>query len=178
MAQKPLRDWVYLVMIIPQLIGMIGMYTRSHHSLNLTPLVLDFTEFYPESLYVSPKAPLHFLTVIRNTYISFSGDPFYGSAFTGEWLHSMYYIEFLVQFPLAAYIIWNMASKKPTSGPTELAGLVFACLTAMGSVACVAELLAMGPEMVNDQQKLTLAWGTYFPYALLRKFCPSYREFC
>ncbi|CEI68443.1 unnamed protein product [Fusarium venenatum] len=147
MAQKPLRDWVYLVMIIPQLIGMI--------------------EFYPESLYVSPKAPLHFLTVIRNTYISFSGDPFYGSAFTGEWLHSMYYIEFLVQFPLAAYIIWNMASKKPTSGPTELAGLVFACLTAMGSVACVAELLAMGPEMVNDQQKLTLAWGTYFPYALL-----------
>jgi hypothetical protein len=26
MAQKSLRDWVYLVMIIPQLIGMIGMF--------------------------------------------------------------------------------------------------------------------------------------------------------
>ncbi|KAL4724687.1 hypothetical protein ACLX1H_008129 [Fusarium chlamydosporum] len=152
MAQKALRDWVYVALIIPQLIGMF---------------VLDFTEFYPESLYASPKAPLHFLTTIRNTYLSLSGDPFYGPNFTGEWLHSMYYIELLVQFPTAAYVVWNMASKKPTSGPTELAGLVFGCLTAMGSIASVAELLAMGPELVSEQQKPMLVWGTYFPYALI-----------
>lgn len=82
----------------------------------------------------------------------------------------MYYIELLVQFPTAAYVVWNMASKKPTSGPTELAGLVFGCLTAMGSIASVAELLAMGPELVSEQQKPMLVWGTYFPYALIRKF--------
>ena len=90
----------------------------------------------------------------------------------------MYYIELLVQFPLAAYIVWNMASKKPTTGPTELAGLAFGCLTAMGSVACVAELLSMGGDMVSESQKMSLAWGTYAPYAVLREFCsPSVRCF-
>ncbi|WZH42857.1 transmembrane protein 6/97 [Fusarium acuminatum] len=152
MAQKPIRDWVYLAIIIPQIFGMI---------------VLDFTEFYPTSLYASSKAPLHFLTIIRNTYLSLSGDPFYGEKFHGEWLHSLYYVELFVQFPFGAYVTWKLASKKPSSGATELAGLVFACLTAMGSVACVAELQSMGPELVSVEQKRNLAWGTYFPYALI-----------
>ncbi|KAH7182493.1 transmembrane protein 6/97 [Fusarium flagelliforme] len=148
MAQKPLRDWVYVLMIVPQIFGMI---------------VLDFSEFYPAS-FSSPSSPL---SIIRRNYISISGDPFYGPSFTGAWLHSMYYIELLVQFPLAAYIVWNMASKKPTTGPTELAGLAFGCLTAMGSVACVAELLSMGGDLVSESQKMSLAWGTYAPYAVL-----------
>lgn len=141
---------------------------------SLTYPVLDFTEFYPTSLYASPKAPLHFLTIIRNTYLSLSGDPFYGEKFHGEWLHSLYYVELFVQFPFGAYVAWKLASKKPSSGATELAGLVFACLTAMGSVACVAELQSMGPELVSVEQKRNLAWGTYFPYALIRKFLLSY----
>ncbi|KAI6767388.1 hypothetical protein HG530_005397 [Fusarium avenaceum] len=160
MAQKPIRDWVYLAIIIPQILGMI---------------VLDFTEFYPTSLYASPKAPLHFLTIIRNTYLSLSGDPFYGEKFHGEWLHSLYYVELFVQFPFGAYVAWKLASKKPSSGATELAGLVFACLTAMGSVACVAELQSMGPELVSVEQKRNLAWGTYFPYALIRVAPPRAR---
>ncbi|KAF5668158.1 hypothetical protein FHETE_5424 [Fusarium heterosporum] len=155
MTPKPIRDWVYLAIIVPQIIGM---------------LVLDFTEFYPTFLYGSPKAPLHFLTIIRNTYLSLSGDPFYGETFHGAWLHSMYYVELLVQFPLAVYVAWKLASKKSSDGATELAGLVFACLTAFGSVACVAELQSMGPELVSVEQKTNLVWGTYFPYALIPGF--------
>lgn len=44
----------------------------------------------------------------------------------------------------------------------------------MGSVACVAELQSMGPELVSVEQKRNLAWGTYFPYALIRKFLLFY----
>lgn len=82
----------------------------------------------------------------------------------------MFFIEIFVQFPLAIYIVRNLAAKKPSSGPVELAGLVYGCLTAMSSVACIAELLEMGPELVSEEHKRNLVWGTYFPYALIRKF--------
>ncbi|KAM0562376.1 hypothetical protein ACHAPJ_002066 [Fusarium lateritium] len=152
MAQKLRRDWVYMAIISVQLIGMI---------------LLDFTEFYPKSLYTSPTAPLHFLTVIRNIYVANSGDPFYGEKFSGAWLHSMFYVELFVQFPLAVYIVWTLASKKASSGQTELAGLAFGCLTAMGSVACLSELQSMGPELVADAHKRNLFWGTYLPFAII-----------
>lgn len=84
----------------------------------------------------------------------------------------MFFIEIFVQFPLAIYIVRNLAAKKPSSGPVELAGLAYGCLTAMSSVACVAELLEMGPELVSEDHKRNLVWGTYFPYALIRKFPP------
>ncbi|KAF4965452.1 hypothetical protein FSARC_6754 [Fusarium sarcochroum] len=152
MAQKLTRDWVYMAIVAVQLIGMI---------------LLDFTEFYPESLYISPTAPLHFLTVVRSTYVANTGDPFFGEKFNGAWFHGMFYVELFVQFPLAVYIVWTLASKKPSSGQTELAGLAFGCLTGMGSVACLAELQSMGPELVTDAHKLNLFWGTYLPFAII-----------
>ncbi|EWG46261.1 hypothetical protein FVEG_06810 [Fusarium verticillioides 7600] len=152
MAQKAARDWIYLVIISLQLIGMI---------------CLEFTEFYPDSIYSAPNAPLHFLVNVKEQYLSFSGDPFFGDKFHGAWFRSMFFIEIFVQFPLAIYIVRNLAAKKPSSGPAELAGLAYGCLTAMSSVACVAELLEMGPELVSEEHKRNLVWGTYFPYALI-----------
>ncbi|KAF4423678.1 hypothetical protein F53441_14266 [Fusarium austroafricanum] len=152
MAQKPARDWIYLIIISLQLVGMI---------------FLEFTEFYPHSIYASPDAPLRFLANVKDTYLSFSGDPFFGDKFNGAWFRSMFLIEIFVQFPLAIYIVRNLAAKKPTSGPAEIAGLVYGCLTAMSSIACVAELLDMGPELVSEENKTNLVWGTYFPYALI-----------
>ncbi|KAF5020373.1 hypothetical protein F66182_7601 [Fusarium sp. NRRL 66182] len=128
---------------------------------------MDFTEFYPDSLYLSPAAPLYFLTLIRKAYLASSGDPFFGDKFTGAWFHGFLYIELFFQFPLAAYLVWTLSSKTPSSGPTELAGLAFGCLTGMGSVACLFELLSMGPELVADEHKNSLFWGTYFPFAII-----------
>lgn len=82
----------------------------------------------------------------------------------------MLLLEGLVQLPAAAYFAWNLASKKPTSGPAELAGLVFGCLTAMGSLAFCAELWSMGTEVVSQEQKMRLVFGTYGPFLVIRKF--------
>ncbi|KAF9784140.1 hypothetical protein IL306_008342 [Fusarium sp. DS 682] len=152
MAQKPARDWIYLIIISFQLFGMI---------------CLEFTEFYPDSIYSAPNAPLRFLVSIKETFLSFSGDPFFGDKFYAAWFRSFFYIEIFVQFPLAVYIARNLATKKPSSGPVELAGLVYGCLASMSSIACVAELLEMGPELVSEDKKPNLIWGTYFPYALI-----------
>ncbi|KAF4991989.1 hypothetical protein FDECE_13853 [Fusarium decemcellulare] len=152
MAQKPVRDWVYLAIISVQLFGMV---------------VLDFTPLYPDSLYGSPSAPFHFLTIIRDTYLAVSGDPFFGDVFEGAWFHGFLYLELLVQFPLAAYLVYQLASKESTSGPAELAGLAFGCLTAMGSIACVSELAQMGPELVKEEHKTNLLYGTYLPFVII-----------
>ncbi|KAH7258413.1 hypothetical protein FSOLCH5_007371 [Fusarium solani] len=152
MAQKPIRDWVYLAIISVQLFGMF---------------VLDFTPLYPDSLYGNPSAPFHFLTIIRDTYLTVSGDPFFGDKFVGDWFHGFLWLELLVQCPLAIYIVFQLSSKSPSSGPAELAGLAFGCLTGMGTVACVSELIPMGPELVSEEHKTNLLYGTYLPFLII-----------
>ncbi|EEU42975.1 uncharacterized protein NECHADRAFT_106302 [Fusarium vanettenii 77-13-4] len=145
MAQKPIRDWVYLAIISVQLFGMF------------------------DSLYGNPSAPFHFLTIIRDTYLTVSGDPFFGDKFVGDWFHGFLWLELLVQCPLAIYIVSQLSSKSPSSGATELAGLAFGCLTGMGTVACVSELIPMGPELVSEEHKTNLLYGTYLPFLIIRK---------
>ncbi|KAF4345014.1 hypothetical protein FBEOM_1094 [Fusarium beomiforme] len=152
MAQKPARDWIYLMIIGFQLVGMT---------------LLEFADFYPDFIYSAPSAPLHFLVGVKETYNYYSGDPFFAGKFHGAWFRSFVYVEIFVQFPLAIYLARNLASKKPSSGPVELAGLVYGCLAATSSIPCVAELLEMGPELVSADKKPNLIWGTYFPYALI-----------
>ncbi|KPM46012.1 hypothetical protein AK830_g440 [Neonectria ditissima] len=152
MAQKPWRDWAYLAIISTQLFGM---------------LALDFVPFYPKSLYAAPSAPLHFLVSVRSIYLATSGDPFFAAAGHAPWFQAFLYVEALAQFPLAAYLVSRLASRKPTSGPAELAALAFGCLTAMGSVACCAELWAMGPDVVKDEHKAKLFYGTYLPFVVI-----------
>ncbi|KAH8687018.1 transmembrane protein 6/97 [Ilyonectria robusta] len=155
MAQKAWRDWVYLAIVSTQLFGM---------------LALDFVAFYPKSLYASPSAPLHFLVSLRKTYVATSGDPFFGDAGHVPWFQGFLYVEALAQFPLAVYLVSQLSSKKASSGSSELAGLAFGCLTAMGSVACCFELWEMGPELVKDEHKAKLFYGTYMPFVVIPAF--------
>jgi hypothetical protein len=39
----------------------------------------------------------------------------------------------------------------------------------MGSLACCFELDAMGPDMVKDEHKANLLYGTYGPFLIIRK---------
>lgn len=79
------------------------------------------------------------------------------------------YIEALVQLPLAAYLVSGLASARPTTGAVELAALVFGSVTAMGASACCFDLSNMGPGRVNPAQKGMLLYGTYLPFAIVRK---------
>ncbi|KAH0491820.1 hypothetical protein TgHK011_003228 [Trichoderma gracile] len=156
--RKALRDWLYLFIIGTQLFGM---------------LALDLVSFYPKSLYAHPSSPLHFLLTLRKFYVSSTGDPFFfaqdsSSSYTHQpWFEIFLAIEGLVQLPLAAYLVSQLASRKPTSGPAELAGLAFGCVTFMGAAACCAELWHMGEEVVSAEKKGALLYGTYLPFAVI-----------
>ncbi|KAH6605346.1 hypothetical protein Trco_007053 [Trichoderma cornu-damae] len=150
--QKALRDWLYLFIIGTQLFGM---------------LALDLVAFYPESLYRPPSAPFHFLVSLRDFYVSATGDPFFARQSHEPWFQVFLYIEGLVQLPLAAYLASRLASTKPTSGPAELAGLAFGSVTFMGSAACCFELWHMGDDVVSEEKKGALLYGTYLPFAVI-----------
>lgn len=141
---------------------------------SLTSLTaLDFQAFYPSSLYATPSSPLHILTTLRETYISYTGDPFFSAIHHAPWFESLLLVEALVQFPLAVFLVFHLSSSKPTSWSAELAALAFSCLTAYGSVACCAELRQMSGDVVSEEQKKMLFWGTYFPFAVIRKLFVS-----
>lgn len=119
-----------------------------------------------------PGAPLHFLVGLRRRYVAWTGDPFFApsSAVHGApWFEVFLYIEGLVQFPLAAYLVSKLASGRRLAGPAELAGLAFGCLTFMGSAACCYELLHMGADQVAADKKAQLLYGTYLPFVIIRK---------
>ncbi|KYK61361.1 hypothetical protein DCS_02503 [Drechmeria coniospora] len=163
-STKPLRDWLYLVIVATQLLGMLGHRWRP---------ALDLVAFYPASLYATPSSPLHFLLSLRSVYVSASGDPYFAPSPTAThepWFEMFLYVEGLVQLPLAAYMLWQLSSKTGTSGPAELAGLVFGCLTAMGAATCCFDLSQMGPERVGAGQKMVLIYGTYLPFAVIPAF--------
>lgn len=86
-------------------------------------------------------------------------------------------MEAAVQFPLAVYLVYKLATaRKGTDGATELAGLAFGCLVGMSSTTCCYHLWQLGEDMVDPQQKVTLFYGTYLPFAIIRKF--SRRKLC
>lgn len=82
-----------------------------------------------------------------------------------------------MQLPLAAYLVSQLASKRATSGPAELAGLAFGSVTFMGAAACCFELLHMGDDMVSQDKKASLLYGTYLPFAVIRKFHSHLSEY-
>lgn len=75
-----------------------------------------------------------------------------------------------MQLPLALYLVYKLASQKVTSGETESAGLAFGCVTGMGSVTCCFHLWQLGEGVVSTEKKAMLFWGTYLPFAVVRKF--------
>ncbi|PTB64787.1 hypothetical protein BBK36DRAFT_1123513 [Trichoderma citrinoviride] len=152
--RKALRDWLYLFIISTQLFSM---------------LALDLVAFYPKALYQPPSSPLHFLLALRKFYVSSTGDPFFSAQKQQQqpWFEIFLYIEALVQLPLAAYLVSQLSSKKPTSGPAELAGLAFGCVTFMGAAACCFELWHMGEDVLSAQKKGALLYGTYLPFAVI-----------
>jgi hypothetical protein len=113
---------------------------------------------------------LHFLLSLRKFYVSSTGDPFFAHDSHQPWFQIFLYIEGLVQLPLAAYLVSQLASNRGTSGPAELAGLAFGSVTFMGAAACCFELLHMGDDMVSEDKKASLLYGTYLPFAVIRKF--------
>lgn len=135
---------------------------------------MDLVPFYPESLWLPPSAPLHPLVSLRALYLSHSGDPYIGAPLDAHepWFRFFIYVEGLVQLPLAAYLVYQLASLRRTRGPAELAALAFGCITAMNASVCCFDLWHMGPARLSPRHKATLFYGTYLPFAVVRE-CPA-----
>jgi hypothetical protein len=134
---------------------------------------LDLVAFYPRALWQPPSSPLHFLVALREAYVGMSGDPFFAQPQHEPWFQAMLYIEAGAQLPLAAFLVsrlWSarLASSRRSSGAMELAAVAFGSLTGMGSLTCAYHLQQLGPEVVSAQQKASLLYGTYMPFAVIR----------
>lgn len=103
-----------------------------------------------------------------------SGDPFFAHPQHEPWFQAMLYIEAAAQLPLAAFLVsrlWSArgaSSSTRSSGALELAAVAFGSLTGMGSLTCAYHLQQLGPEVVSAQQKTSLLYGTYMPFAVIR----------
>ncbi|KAL9468504.1 hypothetical protein ACSS6W_010198 [Trichoderma asperelloides] len=163
--QKALRDWLYLFIIGTQLFGMLAQFGSQ------SPPQLRSSRprrLLPQIPLPTPSAPLHFLLSLRNFYVSSTGDPFFAHSSPHQpWFEIFLYIEGLVQLPLAAYLVSQLASRRATTGPAELAGLAFGSVTFMGAAACCFELFHMGDDMVSGEKKASLLYGTYLPFAVI-----------
>ncbi|KAG6007328.1 hypothetical protein E4U21_006139 [Claviceps maximensis] len=148
-----IRDKVYLPLIGVQLLG---------------TLLLDIVPLLPKALCQPPSSPLHGLLSLRTWWATYSGDPYFASLTPEAWFHGFLYVEAFVQLPLMVYLVARL-SAKTTSGPTEMAGLVYGCITFMGSLACCFDIWHMGPERVGAEHWGKLFWGTYLPFCVIRE---------
>lgn len=134
--------------------------------------VLDLVPFYPRPLWHPPSSPLHALVSLRALYASRSGDPYFAAPDVQAhepWLRLCFYVEALVQLPLAAYLVYQLASFRRASGPAELAALAFGCVTAVCASACCFDLWHMGPDRLSESHKPALLYGAYLPFAAVRE---------
>ncbi|QUC20771.1 uncharacterized protein UV8b_05012 [Ustilaginoidea virens] len=143
---------LYLPIVATQLVGM---------------LLLDLVPLYPRFLWQDASSPLHGLLSLRAWWTATSGDPYFASLGHEPWFQAFLYVEAVLQLPLTAFLVYKLASSRPTSGPTELAGLVYGCVTALSSLACCLDIWHMGPERVRADKKEGLLWGAYFPYVVI-----------
>ncbi|KAF4123046.1 Protein of unknown function (DUF2781) [Geosmithia morbida] len=145
------RDTVYLAIVGTQLFGM---------------LVLDLVSLYPKSLWESPSAPLHFLTSLREAYVSMTGDPFFAASTHEPWFEAFLYLEAAVQLPLTAYLARSLSAAR-NAATTELSGLVYGTMTATTSAATCYHLWQLGEDVVSRQDKALILYGEYVPFVII-----------
>jgi hypothetical protein len=131
---------------------------------------------YPAALWKDPSAPLHFISQFRQLYGELSGDPYVKATADYPWFEASTYVELVTQFPLAVYFVYKVASKRPADGPTELAGLAFACLNFMGSALCTFDLWHQAPKSFGPGQQMRLIFTEFGPYAMICKYTSRYFE--
>ncbi|KAH8172136.1 hypothetical protein LIA77_08904 [Sarocladium implicatum] len=151
-SKRSLLEWVYVVLIAAQIVGMF---------LN------DFVPLYPAALWQEPSAPLHFLLQLRQLYYKFTGDPYVVLPPAHPWFEGCTYVELVFQLPLGAYFLYKLLSNDPIDGPAELSGLAFACFNTMGSYIICHDVWLMAPEAFAPGQQMKLIFTEFAPYAIM-----------
>ena len=93
-------------------------------------------------------------------------DPYYEMNIPGHFFEFCTYIELLVEFPLAAYLLYALTSTKPLSGQGELAATVYALVSGLCTVIVCNDLFFLGPEVIGQKEKSNLLYQAYVPFAV------------
>lgn len=133
--------------------------------------MVDLVPFYPSSLYADPSAPLHFLQVIRDFYISTYNDPYFVTPHDGlpSWFKLFTYIEIVYQLPMAVWMVYRFSGRTGTTPGFELAVLVFAVECALTTLTCIYDTLHWDPAVYSQAQKNVFIFNLYGPWVVMRK---------
>ena len=119
---------------------------------------------------MSPSAPLHPLVKLREFYVTFTGDPYFATETNEPWFRLFLASEGLIQLPLAAYLVYNLSSRRAASGATELAAVVMGTIVSLSSAVCCYDTWCMGEDKITSARKAQLVYGTYLPFVIIREY--------
>ena len=135
-------------------------------------LFVDLVVFYPEWFYVPPNAPFHFLFQIRDWYKATYNDPFFSHP--PPWFEFFGLVEALGLFPFAVWSLWRFSKMdRGTTGPQELATLIFAFWYAMTTATCINDLFYWDPAIYSWDHKKSFIFEIYGPWLVWRECNPS-----
>ncbi len=95
-------------------------------------------------------------------------DPYYDMDAPGHFFDFLVYIELVVQFPLALYMISGGLWETTLSGTVELAGALYGIVTGLCTALVCHDMWHLGPDTIDASAKQTLLYGAYLPFAIFR----------
>ncbi len=142
---------------------------------------VDAVGQYPTWLYVPEDSPLHFLQLIRESYIRDYYDPLFQlTAETGpSWVPLFFAVEFAFLLPTVLYALYRLfpfgrgrasATTATTTGPLELLLLVYSFEVAFTSAVCINDVLYWDPAVYSPAQKNMFIYQLFGPWFLVREF--------
>lgn len=134
-------------------------------------LLVDLVPFYPTWMYVPPESPLHFLSRIRTWYKATYNDLFFTGP-TPPWFDFFGAVEAVFLFPFVAWSLWRLSDfKRGTTGPQELATLLFAFWYAMTTATCLNDVFYWDEDAYPWEKKKVFLFQIYGPWFVLSE-CP------
>lgn len=128
---------------------------------------VDFVPFYPAALTQPSFSPFRIFLAYRSWYIRTMSDPYYDISTPGHFFDFLVYVELLVQFPLALYIVGQLYHATLSSS-AELAGAMYGVVTGLCTALVCNDLWHLGPDAITPDAKQTLLYSAYLPYAIFR----------
>lgn len=96
-------------------------------------------------------------------------DPYYEIAGPGHFFYFLLYVELVIQFPFAVYLLYSMASSKLSSGAAELAGVVYGSVVGLSTLLVCYDIWYLPEALLEVAKRDVLLWQVYLPFGVAGK---------